>query len=570
MNHAAATPTRRFRAAELDLLSVLEVVIARAPKVLKSGQPNLAFFRAANTALATPDHEPEGASFTQVEFWLALARDLGLVSNNDGRLDVTPEADRFFAASSEERLLALRRKWVESRDLNEFLLAPELESPALRNGRTLEVISDIPTAERLVEARRELLRLIEAIDEQTTVNHLLNKLEREARDLFISHQEDGSWRQVYYRGIRERGGREDVERDGSWALVEGAVIRLMIALPLSRLGWIDYDPSTDTIGPPAEGPPEEPAFEVVVQPNFEVVALGDRPDPAALWRLARFTTPKPEGRVRTYVLERKPFADALGRGEPAAELIGFVAGLSRAPLPQNVRFSLDDWAALSERIKIWPDAMLIEAEGVEDLASALPAKLLEGLRPSRLIGGHYACPAPDATTLREVLPARRQPLDYSRRLPPVIAPTDKTDLVAPREELHFRARQLLALVSRSLGTDRYDMDAELVAESARAIGPTELLRRLRDGLSRPLSSTLELALRTWSGEFPRPYAGEAEIFLIENVEQAELLGELPEFRRWVDRQLAPGVYLLRKGGCAGARKAMQNLGIPTRADARSR
>jgi hypothetical protein len=563
MNHAAATPTRRFRAAELDLLSVLEVVIARAPKVLKNGLPNLAFFRAANTSLAAPDHEPEGAGFTQVEFWLALARELSLVSGADGCLDVTPEADRFFAASSEERLAALRRTWIESRDLNEFLLSPELELPAFRKGRTLEVVSDIPPAERLVESRRELVRIMESLEE-TTLPRLLQKLEREARDLFISHQEDGSWRQVYYRGIRERGGREDVERDGSWALVEGAVIRLMLSLPLSRLGWVDYDPATGAIAPPAEGLPEEPAFEVVVQPNFEVVALGDRPDPSALWRLARFTTPKPEGRVRTYVLERKPFADALGRGEPAAELISFVAGLSRAPLPQNVRFSLDDWAALSERIKIWPDALLIEAEGVEDLANALPAKLLEGLLPVRLTGGHYVCPTPDPTTLRDVLPARRQPLDYSRRLSPVIAPTDTTDLVAPREELHFRARQLLALVSRSLGTDRYEMDAELVTQSAKAIGPTELLRRLRDGLSRPLSSTLELALRTWSGEFPKPYAGDAEVFLVDNIEQAELLGELPEFRRWVDRQLATGVFLLRAGGGSGVSKVLQKLGIPAR------
>jgi hypothetical protein len=569
MNRAFATPTRRFRAAELDLLSVLEVVIARAPKVLKNGLPNLAFFRAANTSLAAPDHEPEGAGFTQVEFWLALARELNLVTSADGRLDVTPEADSFFAAGSDERLAALRRAWVESRDLNEFLLSPELELPAFRKGRTLEVVSDIPTAERLVESRRELVRIVESLEE-TTLPRLLQKLERDACDLFISHQEDGSWRQVYYRGIRERGGREDIERDGSWALVEGAVIRLMLALPLSRLGWIDYDAATGAITPPAEGPSEEPAFEVVVQPNFEVVALGDRPDPSALWRLARFTTPKPEGRVRTYVLERKPFADALGRGEPAAGLIGFVAGLSRAPLPQNVRFSLDDWAALSERIKIWPDALLIEAEGVEDLANALPAKLLENLLPARLAGGHYVCPAPDAAALRDVLPARRQPLDYSRRLPPVIAPTDTTDLVASREDLHFRARQLLALVSRSVGTDRYELDAELVTQSATAIGPTELLRRLRDGLSRPLSSTLELALRTWSGEFPPPYAGEAEIFLVDNVEQAELLAELPEFRRWVDRQLAPGVFLLRAGGGSGVRKVLQKLGITTRNNAKER
>src|SRR5690606_3332606 len=118
-----------------------------------------------------------------------------------------------------------------------------------KRGRTVDVTTDIPLAERMLEARRELVRIIEALPGETTLPQLIRRLEREARDLFISHQEDGSWRQVYYRGIRERGGREDVEREGGWELVEGAILRLMCALPLDRLGWIEYEPRTQTITP---------------------------------------------------------------------------------------------------------------------------------------------------------------------------------------------------------------------------------------------------------------------------------------------------------------------------------
>ena len=344
----------------------------------------------------------------------------------------------------------------------------------------------------------------------------------------------------------------------------------MCELPLDRLGWLEHDERTDNITPLADGPVEDPSFEVVVQPNFEVVALGDRPDVAALWRLARFTTPASEGRVRRYVLERKPYSEALGRGESAEGLMEFLASLSRSPLPQNVLFSLKDWASLSERIKIWPDALLIEAEGVENLAESLPAALLSQLQPTTVSGGHYALPAPEPATLREVVPPRRTVLDYSRRLPPVISPTDTTDLLAPREELHLRARQLIALVSTGLSTDRYVLDPELVAQSAAALGPSELLQRLRDGLKKPLSAPLALALRTWSGEFPRPYAGSAEVLLAENADQAVLMDELPEFRRWVDRRLAPGVWLMRKGGALEARKALEALGMILRDDPRGR
>lgn len=561
---------QKFLAAELDLLGVLETIIARAPKVLKNGLPNLAFFRSANAALAAPDDEAQGVGFVQVEFWLSLCRALELVGINDGKLEVTTTADEFFAQQPDTRLDRLRQAWLNSRDLNEFALSSDLELPALRKGRTVDATWDVPTAERLIEARHELVEFIAALTGETTLPKLVQRLERERPNLFINHDDDGSWRQVYYRGIRERSGREDVERNGNWGVVEGSIIRLMCALPLSCLGWIDFDEHSLCLSPLADRSADEPSFEVVVQPNFEVVALGDRPDPSALWRLARFTTPQPEGRVRRYVLERKPFADALGRGNNADELAGFLAGLSRSPIPQNVRFSLNDWAALSERIKIWPDALLIEAEGVEDLAKSLPEKLMKALSPSRTSGGHFVCPAPDGAALRECLPPRRSALDYTRRLPPVIAPGTGTDLIAPREELHLRARQLLALVSTNRSTDRYTLDPELVKQSAGALGAEELLRRIREGMSRPLSAPLSIALRTWSGEFPRPYAGGAEVLLAENKEQAELLDELPDVQRWIDRRLAPGVYLLRPNGSGEIRRILEGLGIALRNDARGR
>lgn len=570
MTNASAIITRRVRAAELDLLSLLEVAVARAPKVLKNGLPNLAFYRAANAALHEPDDESRGVGFVQVEFWMTLARHLGLTCNNDGQLGVTSEADRFFASTSEERLVRLREAWLDSTDLNEIALTPELELPSLRKGRTVDVTSDVPTADRMMDARRRLVEVVSNLEAETPLAGLIHRLEREQPNLFINHDDDKSWRHVHYRGIRERGGREDLERQGSWELVEGGIIRLICALPLSLLGWVEYDSTTESLTPVSDGGPDEPSFEVVVQPNFEVVALGDRPDPSALWKLARFSTPRPEGRVRTYVLERKPFADALGRGETAAVLVSFLESLSRSPIPQNVRFSLDDWATLSERIKIWPDALLIESEGVEDLTTALPERLLQTLDPTKLTGGHYACPAPNGALLKETLPPRRSVLDYSRRLPPVITPTEGTALLAPREELHLRARQLLSMISRTQSADRYELNAELVTMTAQALGAGELLRRLRDGLAKPLSSALSLAVRTWAGEFPRPFAGGAEVFLADNREQAELLDEMPAFRRWVDRRLAPGVFLLRPGGAVELRKVLDELGIQLRSDARGR
>lgn len=559
MNQAAATS---FANGELDLLAVIEMVIARAPRVLKNGLPNLAFFRACNQSLSQPDDESEGAAFAQVEFWLAVARQAGLLTQGEGTLLPGPQADTFFAQQAEQRRETLRRAWFDARDLNEFAITPHLELPALRRGRTVDVTSDIPGADTLAAARRTLAAMAQGLTDEVPLAQFIRRVRNEQLNLFVNHDDDKSWRNVYYRGIRQVGAREDCERDGNWETVEGAVIALACELPLARLGFIDYDPRVRVLRPAVQDT-VPPAFEIVVQPNFEVVVLGDRPDAAVLWRLARFTTPQPEGRVRRYLLERAAFSAALGRGASAADLVSLLEGLSRTPLPQNVQFSLRDWGASSERIKVWPDALFVEAEGVEDLSHLLGERM-NALGLETLDGGHRVCVAPEPAALRAALPPRRNVLDYARRLPPVITPGEGASLRAPREELHFRARQLLELVSRSRGTDIYELDESTVRHSAAALGPQDLLARVRDGLARPLSPAVALALRTWSGEFKPPIADQCELLFAENAEQAELLEELPELRGWIERRLGSGAYLLKPGGADKARDALKRLGLEAR------
>jgi hypothetical protein len=557
VDKATETVTKGYIAGELDLLAVLESAMARQPRVLKSGLPNLAFMRAANAALGQPDNEGELGRFNQLEFWLTLARELGLVSVVDDRLTTGPEADEFFAMPAPQRCERLRNAWLNSIGVNEFALAPGLELTASRKGRSLDTGSDVPDVDTLRRARRTLLALLPETG-SVRVADFVRDVQRHDRNLFIDHDDDASWRNVFYRGIRLAGEREDAERNDNWEFVEGAVIRLCAELPLSRLGYVDYDPAAETISAPAPHD-QPPDFEIIVQANFEVMVLGDRPDVQTLWRLASFCTPDHDERVRRYRLERQPFARALGEGHVASELTDYLAGLSRTPLPQNVVFSLRDWSELAERIKVWPDALFIEAEGVEELSRLLPAELVERLAPKVIDGRHYVTPAPDISELRAILPPRRTVWDYSRRLPPVIEPGDGLALRAPRELLHLRARQVLALVSDSRGTDTYELSATLVRETAARLGAKELMHRLRTALARPLSAPVALALGTWSDKFPAPYVGEAEILVAEHPDQAALIDELPDVQQWVQRRLGRGVYLLKPGGSAPVRKALTGL-----------
>lgn len=563
MRGAAIDPRRGYRAGELDFLSVAEAVHDRQPRILKNGLPNLAFFRLSNALLAQPDDESEGHGFPQVEFWLALAREQGFMTTEGERLVVTAAADRFFQLPFVQRRDTLRAAFLNSRDLNDFSLISELELPGLKKPGTVDAVSDAPDSEARVAARKRALEFVLASDGETRVARLSQLMQRTASSFAIDHSDDGSWRKVYYRGIRERNGREDIERDGGWDRVEGAYLRWLISLPLARLGWVEYDAANDSFEPLA-GDEGEPSFEIIIQPNFEVLALGDRLDAGLLWRVARFTRPAMEGRVRRYLLEKKPFTEALGRGQSAGALVALLAELSRKPLPQNVRFSLDEWGASSERIKVWPDALLVEAEGVEDLGELLPQSMRDRLALTRLAGGHYAGVAPDSATLRESLPPRRVVLDYSRRLPPVITPQQGLRLQAPSETLHLRARQLLELVARRQSADYWLLDPALTRTASTALGPEELRRRVDEALTRPLESAHALALRGWSGEFAPAFAGSAELFLCEHDAQAELLEQVPDFNAWLDRKLGRGAYLLRPGGAAAVRKLLESYGIKLR------
>ena len=559
----SATTHAGFRAGELDLLSVIEAVIARRPRVLKNGLPNLAFFRAANEVLAQPDDEARGHGFSQIEFWLTLARESDLLRVDDSELSPSPAADAYFALPFEKRRERMREAFLDSRNLNDFALVPELELPGLRKAGTVDVVTDAPDTAARMAARRTVLEFLGRCEGETSAGKLVQMIMQGQASFVIDHSDDGSWRKVFYRGIRERGAREDMEREGNWDRVEGAYIRWLLSLPLARLGWGDFDPARGVFEPLDEYE-AEPHFEVIVQPNFEVLALGDRLDAAALWQIARFARPQATPGVRKYVLEKKAFTDALGRGRGADEVVALLASLSHKPLPQNVRFSLDEWGASSERLKIWPDALLVEAEGVEDLGALLSQPAREALGLSHIGGGHLVGVSPDAGALRKLLPARRTVLDYDRRLPPVIAPQQGLRLHAPAETLHLRARQLLESIARRQSADYWTLDPVLVGRAAEAVGAEALRRRVEEALSRPLEAAHALALRGWSGEFAAPFAGTAEVFLCDNEAQAHLIETLPRFAPWLDRKLGRGAYLLRAGGGEHVRKLLNSIGIKTR------
>jgi hypothetical protein len=110
---------------------------------------------------------------------------------------------------------------------------------------------------------------------------------------------------------------------------------------------------------------------VVVQPNFQILALGPVPL-ATLAQLDRFAERrKVDAGVFEYHLTRESVYGAQQGGLAVDTIVTFLQEASSGPLPQNVRRSLDEWGAHHERIVFRPDVSLLQTADEATLASLL-------------------------------------------------------------------------------------------------------------------------------------------------------------------------------------------------------
>ncbi|MFL7808446.1 MAG: helicase-associated domain-containing protein, partial [Anaerolineae bacterium] len=131
--------------------------------------------------------------------------------------------------------------------------------------------------------------------------------------------------------------------------------------------------------PPA--PPPEDAGRLIVQPNFQLMAIG----PVSLALLAQldlFAEREQADRgAFAYRLTRESVYRAQQMGLDVANVQAIIARHADTDLPQNVRRSLDEWAAHHERI--------VFRTGISLLQAASP-ELLDGLVESPDTGKHLA------------------------------------------------------------------------------------------------------------------------------------------------------------------------------------
>ncbi|MFQ5341097.1 MAG: helicase-associated domain-containing protein [Anaerolineae bacterium] len=304
-----------------------------------------------------------------------LLPDLGLVQpGRSGNLEPVPDT-KFLKLSPAERVKRTLVAWRDGAGWNELLHLP-VQASGYRHTN--------PAPAHLKDIRRKILAYVQEMGADGWVEtETLIDLVRLRDYGFLFPQRQYHAHYSYYRrsayatpyygnnnpfGITWSGVKDEVD---GWEKVEGGLIAHIVAGPLHWMGITDLgypatartDPNNPAL-PPAYrltemgawllglGEPVEIAEEggrVVVQPNFQVLAMEPIPD-QVLINLDRFAEPQGGDRVMTYQLTRQSVYEGQQQGWAVPKIIRYLEKTTGAPLPGNIRRSLEEWHALHERI----------------------------------------------------------------------------------------------------------------------------------------------------------------------------------------------------------------------------
>ncbi len=127
---------------------------------------------------------------------------------------------------------------------------------------------------------------------------------------------------------------------------------------------------------------------LLVNPDFEIVLFPGDDEHEVVHLFDRFATRVKSDHVHQFKLTRESLVAGLRDGVSVAQIVQELTERARAPLPQNVRYSIEDWADTAQ-VLVLDDDLVLHARQAEqiDRVAGLPAlqELLAGrLSPTSL------------------------------------------------------------------------------------------------------------------------------------------------------------------------------------------
>ncbi|MGB9722371.1 MAG: helicase-associated domain-containing protein [Chloroflexia bacterium] len=326
-------------------------------------------------------------------FGFHLARQAQLLApDQEGWLRPTAEGLEWLRLPPIARAQVLFQAWCSLTAWDEIFAIPELErlgpaDPSIPRGRVLKALASL-------EAGRWY-----------TLAGWLRFIESSAPDFLQPEGTSGR--------LRLRSGRPLPTGPAAWKEVEGRYLRFIVEGPLHWLGLVDLgkgaagddafrlnDLGQSLLHPEAGRPhlEEEPA---AVEGTFEVwVPL--EASPYIVFILEEYAERVCRDALSLYRLTRPALHRALERGAGVERLIEALERCGRGALPQNVAYTLREWASAYGKLRLRRPLLLTAAEA-ERLSEVLADPTIRAACGDRLSPTAVEVPAEQVAALLEAL-----------------------------------------------------------------------------------------------------------------------------------------------------------------------
>lgn len=344
-------------------------------KLLQAGTIPRRHMRQINKQLLVPDEEAGTAAGEEdagrIFFLRIMLEELGLARRENNWLKALGQGalpPPFWGWTSTERTKICLETWLGSKSWSEIPYRAELVGMVNLQGGRAAVIGLLSrqTAGQWLSALRFRNRL-SAFNKGFLFPRKMGEAQR--------------WQSYPHDDVRLK----ELFSERETAFVEAA-----LRGPLHWLGLLDVcinnrkassfrlTPMTAHLLQGGEEPPPAGGARLLVQPNFQILAIGPVTD-AVLARLELFAD---RVRISPAAVEYNVSRDSVYRaqrlGMKAQDILAFLADIADAELPQNVRRSLEEWDELHGRIVFRSGVTLCQTAGPEMLDDLLSDGSLDG------------------------------------------------------------------------------------------------------------------------------------------------------------------------------------------------
>lgn len=377
---------RPFDEVMKDMLSFVEYIEKKTVRLTKTG------------LLPKKDRDKIGDTL-KIPEWFALLyptlKSANLVKVENGKLRPTRLCKEFFRMSIAEQAKKLFEGWIKQDEFDEFERVEELEI----NKDELLLSEKIKSARAIA---MEVLKKGVSYNVWHSVGRFSDAVKRfDVEFLILRVAGGGYWYssrgEHRYRGVFEKGKSSwnsnlDMRKD--WGKVEGRFLKQILEEPLFWFGLVSLGHDKDgelvglrltDVGAYVFGIAEETSEStgektLIVQPNFDLILHTEKPILGLRFQIERFADKVSGDKVFVYRLNRESIYRGIQSGMTLDEILDILQNHSRNEIPQNVIYSIRDWVASFERIHIWRDSLVVEAESKDELD-----KFLQGTLPDEAV-----------------------------------------------------------------------------------------------------------------------------------------------------------------------------------------